>query len=705
MERAPVIGHDADAARRLLQDFRAAAGIPSDAPSDLFEATVSDPRFPGALLGLPVTAGGEAVFYSIATTAAEWRQLRALLMAFAGPTLTDFAGAPTELHAGAPHERVLAAAAPAAVARLRAPPATAVSTERALKRMVAMVGRAPEKAAPASESTGRLLARIRDHLNALAIDDARQLLERCRAEHRLDALNLKFLEVEILATARDWRGVVGLDGFDDLLRTRRPPAVTAALLEALYWTGLGDEPQNPGRYTGAMRRRTQDLIRLPAPPGMAEGAWRLYALEALACTPPNIQMAAAVLQSNAELGDLRERLSEAVAAATPPSPQPVNPAAAVTAADLSGSLSAFERAQAMLAALSPAERSALLEAAQPRAALAAMEATFGSHAPPSSWLAWMGRIEDPAFTTALAVARRGAVEWAADIADPVEVQALATALLGASDTPPAGERLLDALPHLVAWMLRDTEFPRTSGQPLYEAALDRLLLSGRTSTPLLDSATVLARALLALGLPPDAYRRLLMDLVEASGEAAGLRTAYWLIELIEETLAASSPDQAAREAFWQNALMRLAPIARLLSPLQRLSLRRLATAAGWAGAFDEEPDAIAAGATDATLPSLLAGKMVAIYTLTTSAGAQAAEALKAIAPDVDVRINSEHDGSSRLQALAENADLFVLVAASATHAATDVIRAHRGGRPLVYAAGRGAVSILRSVEDWARSQG
>jgi hypothetical protein len=93
--------------------------------------------------------------------------------------------------------------------------------------------------------------------------------------------------------------------------------------------------------------------------------------------------------------------------------------------------------------------------------------------------------------------------------------------------------------------------------------------------------------------------------------------------------------------------------------------------------------------------------MIAVYTLTESAGAQASEALKALAPEVSVRINSDHGGSRPLRALAENADLFVVVAASATHAATDFIRMKRGDRPLVYTAGRGAISILRAVEEWA----
>jgi hypothetical protein len=66
----------------------------------------------------------------------------------------------------------------------------------------------------------------------------------------------------------------------------------------------------------------------------------------------------------------------------------------------------------------------------------------------------------------------------------------------------------------------------------------------------------------------------------------------------------------------------------------------------------------------------LGGKFVAIYTPTESAGAQAGDILKALAPDVDVRVNGDHGGTRSLRALADNADLFVVVAALAAHAAT-----------------------------------
>jgi hypothetical protein len=568
-----------------------------------------------------------------------------------------------------------------------------------------MVKHTPPEAEPPPETTGRLLARIRDHLNALAIADARRLLEQCRREYRLDALNLKFLEVEILATARDWHGIVGLNGFGDLLQTRRPAAVTAALLEALYWSAFEERAPELAGYTVELRGRVRGLLRLPAPSSLQNGAWRLYALEALTAEPPNRAFAEAAPAAGADLASLAEVLAGLSAPPAPPNPEqasaPQVAAAAVISADLTGTLSAVEQARALLAQLSAAERAELLQAERPRRAVAALDQAFGPTPPPTSWAAWLAAIQEVGFTTVVAIARQAAQAWEAGLGDPAEITQLAERLTAATDEPPTSDRLLEGLPHFVARLQRDADFPRPAGYAVYEAALDRLLLSGRASGPMLDSAGALARAMLAIGPSSAAYSRLLADLLEFSGQGAGRRTAYWLIELLEETVASPAPDQAARESFWQEVLTRLAPIAPQLSNLQRLSLARLGAALGWSDALPDGLTAETETSDNANLAARLAGKFIAVYTLTESAGSQAGEILKALAPDVDVRVNSDHSGTRPLRALAENADLFVLVAASATHVATDFIRMRRGKRPLVYAAGRGAVSILRAVEDWA----
>lgn len=708
MGRSVVIGVDSVHAANLAAAYRLAVGG-TDPLLDVFEPTISDPDFPGALFAWPRDTPGVPVFYAAAETPTQWRRLRPLLLAFVGPTLTSFTGGQSRLNASRPHEQVLANAGLATVARLVPTPETAESTLRALRRLVTMVGKTPRDAEPPVESTGRLLARIRDHLNALALEQAWDLFHRCRSEHRLDALNLKFLEIEIHAAARNWRAIANLRGFDDLLRTRRPPAVTAALLESLYWSSFGDETPTPAMYVDTVRPRARDLVRLPPPAGLRDGAWWLYGLEALASGPQSAGLASAALASGADLGAIAEALAavaqNSVSSVAPAVSAGEAAAAAIVTADLAGGLSAIDHARALLAQLTTEERAELLQSEQPRRALASIAETFGTGSTPLGWTDWLAALDNNAFTAALAIARQGAQEWDPTLGDPVEIAGLAASLNAVPDEPPASDRLVEGLPHFVAWLQRDPDFPRLGGFAVYEAALERLMLSGRAGAPMLDSAAVLARAILAVGPTASAYRRLLSDLLAFSGDAAGVRTAYWLIELLEETAAAPSPDQPAREQFWQDGLARLIPIAPQLSRLQRASIVMLATSLGWNAALPEEiaahPDGNAEP--DTRLAERLGGKTVAIYTLTESAALQAAETLKTLAPDVDVRISSEHGGSRSLRALAENADLFVVVTASATHAATDFIRMKRRDLPLTYAAGRGAVSILRAVEAWASS--
>ncbi len=698
-----MIGSDVHEAERFIQAFRAAAGQPGESVSTNLEATATDPMFPGAILPWYRGPGNVTVYYALARTFGEWRRLRPLLLSFAGPTLTNFSGRPHPLNPALSQEAVIDQASPAVVARFYPHPETAASTERALARLMAMVARTPVRADAPPETTNRVLARLRDHLNASAFDDATAILDQCRREHRLDALNLQFLEIEILASARDWSAIADLPAFETLVQTRRPPAVTVALLESLYQTAFADVPDDIDIYVRDVRPRARDLIRLPAPPSLTTGAWRLYGMEALCGAPLAQDLAVSALSAGVDLGVLAERIAQL----SPRGPRAVQPEETsveglIADADIGGTLMGAEQVFAALANLPEAERAELIRRVSIGQGLAQLQEKFGDETPPADWLQWLQAITDPAFTTAASVARSGAEEWPCRILeDPVTAKTLATALDNAPDSDVGADRLLDGLPHFVGWLQRDEAFPRPSSQTVYEAALGRLMYGGRSSAPMLDSAGVLARALISDGLPSAAYSRLLGDLLEFSGEGAGLRTAYWLIEMVEETLAAPAPDQSARERFWQGVIARLQPIAAQLSQAQHILLAGLASALGWQEALPA--NLVKNDQQDPGLAARLGDMQIAIYTLTEAAAAQAVLALKQLAPRVNVRVNSDHVGSVGLKNLSETADLFVVVAASAKHAATDFIRAKRNNRPLVYAAGRGASSILRAIEDWAQT--
>ena len=65
----------------------------------------------------------------------------------------------------------------------------------------------------APEPTSWLLASFQDLLNVGRRDAAADVLLRLKEELRIDALNLKFLEVQLLATFEEWNAILMLPGF------------------------------------------------------------------------------------------------------------------------------------------------------------------------------------------------------------------------------------------------------------------------------------------------------------------------------------------------------------------------------------------------------------------------------------------------------------------------------------------------------------
>jgi hypothetical protein len=310
----------------------------------------------------------------------------------------------------------------------------------------------------------------------------------------------------------------------------------------------------------------------------------------------------------------------------------------------------------------------------------------------------LGRLEDPIFD-AFRFAAHSHTDWRPPDAeiDPVQAKALAEAVLEAPEGL-AGDRLLEAIPYFVRWAHDDPRWPRRAYAPVYTALLFRMALGARHGEGALKSAAVLLEGALRSGLTAKEY----CDALDAAGEIAraGLNrnSIYDALEILDVATDAPSPAPNILATLVVDLLTKLADLRERLSEGQRAVIRRLGTPYGWSAPMDPLP-------TDTIVRSLdcLSGLEIAIYTLTESAGRQARGLLETAVPGLRVQLNHDHGGTGPLAALARNADLFVIVANSAKHAATDFIREKRGRRPLVYAAGRGTSSVIRAVEEWAFS--
>lgn len=662
--------------------------------------TLSDPDFPGAIIP---EQHGQALRLVAAASPRDWRRLSPVLRAFAGPTLTSFTGMPSDNALGNVLATLLAPAGSLVAASIDLPD-RAADREVALRAVVRArdtFARAPRPNRAAPEPTSWLLARFQDHLNVGRREAAASILARLRAELRLDALNLRALQVQLHAAFDEWEAILDLPSFENLVHARRTPLTTALLLEALYRTRLEqafvttDQDAVKATYRERVRPLALPMLARPLPSSLREGGWRLIAIEALLEGDGDLERSAA--EHPEALGWLAGLLTSSPAKPEPAKTTLENARERVVANDGVDSVDAMAAALAALSRLSEAERRELAQLAPLESSIRALEEESGAAILPASWKAWLDRAADPDFIKALDLARHGAEEWSmGEVArDPVDVAGLLESLNAAQSHPLAAERTAQALPYIVAALQRDSNFPNAALRSVYASLLTLLAMGAGRAATVYDSSLVLIDAILVIGTDAAGYRDLVADAEELAGEGFGATMVYWVFEVVEAFMRAATPDREARDGLIHGVLARLAPIQARLSSLQREALRRLAQEFGWdlAGFALEMPSAPADD-----LQRRLSGKRIALYSLVEAASRQAKAALESAA-DCVVDCSADHGGTAKLRALAENSDLFVIAWSAAKHAATDFIREHRGARPLVYAQGKGVSSLLRAVED------
>ncbi|MFF7458665.1 protein DpdD [Kitasatospora sp. NPDC008115] len=240
-------------------------------------------------------------------------------------------------------------------------------------------------------------------------------------------------------------------------------------------------------------------------------------------------------------------------------------------------------------------------------------------------------------------------------------------------------------------------FTADGAAELNERVLAGLALSGKNSAGVRVQTQALLDYLLSAHPTAKIFTDALMwtgDIVSANASAM---TTSWVVDILQTATATpAAVASPATEKFFHQVIGHLRPFKTALSPtdieaLKIVSEELCQTVPG---------DLLAVQDKDADLGApfrYLADSKVVLYSLTESATTRAAQMLRVLVPGIDIETSAEHDGSGKLAAQAANADVFVVVTASAKHAATDFITAKRGKRPIVLVNSRGSSAILREL--------
>jgi hypothetical protein len=696
---------------------------------------------------LPCFRGGTTVdWYGLAF---DDRQLTALgenLTAFVGPTYTTFRGEVARLDPADPIDSAVRSVTGGRAFKFRG------EDPKDIWRVLERMRRVWERRGTRSQATPRPVARVlRDFYMALRARDenaARSSLLLLREGGHLDGVNHLYLQVQFLSAFHRWNEITGHPQLPDLLRLRRPAAVTEAILQAVYNLHLVpfEDPADPRQAADAFRAEV-----LPRYPSLFVARAGMHSREAaksfmlLAVTAPqNLALRDELLGlSGLDASDVEylNRLAQLAG----PAPQPAVIQDHLVAGGDAARANDYDRAFALAKSAPPSVARARLlcecafELGTLDARSQAIEAVSGLEdaergeffsrrvnqqlwdslrqvtdpetgnatrlpALPGEWCGWLQHLDrHEGGEGSREIARRGASEWSVEEFARNDGAERFVRLLGGNRSQAAERALRESLPHLLAFFERDPSWPNPHFRGVYRSLIDLLFFStegGRADltvfNDLLDGVLVHG-----IGAASD-YVELVTYATELWTRVAAPTTADWGIEAADLLVAHPCPDPPARGAFFQSLLDRLVGFARHVTQDQRFLLGLLAADLGVTDTFKSYfQGAEADHPVEGDDPLAAAGGLsVAAYTLTERAARQFQQALEARAPGVRVSLCHDTVASNRLKQLARQADLFVMTTASATHAATICIEANRpSDRPLLRPAGRGAASMLRAVRE------
>jgi hypothetical protein len=714
------------------------------------------PEPQGTLLPCQRETGGSVDWYAVAFDDRELRTLGEELTAFVGPSYSRFRGERARLDVSDPVENAVLSMSQGRAFRVTAPPEKEAQADlwKVLERMREVRARRQEREPETLQAAGRTLRDFFLALRAGNRDGAENLLRLLRDRYEFGTWNLLFLRVQMLSDLGRWEELLGLPQMGDLLRIRRPLAVTEALLTAVYHVELEvfefrDDPADAAEhFHREVRPRYAPLFAYRT--GMrSPEVLKTFMLTAVSATEPDLELRDEVLRA-ARLSVSEQRYLERLAALapeSPPSPMPVDRLARAReawakasydmafdqASDAPPSLArgrillqcayempALEVRSAAIEAinnLAQEEREQLLGSRWARefwSDLSGPEEEDAAAGLPNNWIEWLERLDRGWDNdVAVEIARQGADQWNVEslLEVPGGVRHLADDLMAAR-SPGLEATVRDAVPHLLASVQRDLEWPRRDFLPLYNSLLFLLATTERGGRDELNLFNDILAALLELGMSAAQYRDVVGWGSELWERFPAPRNIDWVLDQLDLLAAYPSTDKEVRLRLLQGVASTFHQFVGQgleIEPQQWLLFRSRCKELGHAELLEAFPTQTAKdtiGEAEETGFAALKGQSVALYTLTESVGQRVAAFLKEVCPSVTVEVSHDHVCTERLRAAAKNADIFVMATMSAKHAATGCIEANRNkGRPLLRPAGKGSASMLASLASFLSGTG
>jgi inorganic pyrophosphatase/exopolyphosphatase len=211
-----------------------------------------------------------------------------------------------------------------------------------------------------------------------------------------------------------------------------------------------------------------------------------------------------------------------------------------------------------------------------------------------------------------------------------------------------------------------------------------------------EIARILLSAIISSGVNENEYTDVVDCVKELIDQDLSFSTIEWVMDVCEVLSTGNTANQNKKNEFLSYVLS-IVPVkgqAHRFNKAQLLLIKQLCLDIRQEELFSLYEEVNQSLEEEITLD--LAGKLIAIYTLTESAGLRAKKIIETLFQGSKVTLNSDHVETDRLKQLAKNSDFFVFASKSSTHQAYYAAKKYHP-RDLLMPTGKGSASIVSKI--------
>ncbi|SFV65485.1 tgtA5 cluster protein 3 [hydrothermal vent metagenome] len=650
--------------------------------------TITDDTFRGAILP------SDDNYYLVSSSQKDWTILSTLVKSFVGLSFSDFIGMKRAIEGNSKVEQYLLSKEFSFISKVSISQNRS-GAQNSFENLYRLYKQSPNKQMELPEHIRYIMERFKEKLQYQDINSAKNIISQIKKEHRIDALNLKFMEVELAHASKDWDMIVFDEQIIQLVNSRKPLRIRLHIIEAFFYTYL-DGNVTEEVYLKNIRPMLLTLLS-NCPANIPDSIKSVYLLAYLKddIAYKHIKNINHSIEKNVYLSiELKSKLKEKIQETKEANSSANKDSYLSTKASIinANNIDTIESIEEVKEKLKEVEEKEILLKESIHTDILKVDIL------PKSWLEWLTLISSKFFREASALAEHGLEEWNIDlqVRDPLDVADLSDAIIGIEEKF-AIDRFISTLPIFIEAFSRSQHYPNSMLQQLYISVLEFITLFEIQDQKTLSSSQNIVETLLLTSPDEEQYREILKNIESIIEKTNGKNLVNWLLDYAELFISYNASDEKARDSIIQTILQGVYCHKDWLESYQIDLLLKLASSINIAELYDSLQEKKIDLVEDKW--KKYENKTIGIYNLSENAGKEAKRRLEEYIKNVKVILNHDKASTTALKSMVEASHYVVLVTQSAKHAASGAIQKilrQRGDDPL-FPIGKGSSSIIASL--------